>query len=158
MMTSAGFSVRYYRGTRLGILMTLTFEHIHLISADPLSAARWYVDKLGAEIIGRSEVRGATQINLNVGGATLLIRGQRLGELPKDTAPMQHYKDYSSHNEWGVDHFGFVFSGDLRLYAEELKKKGVTFLVEPYDFMPGSVISYVSAPDGVSIEIVQAST
>ena len=73
--------------------MTLTFEHIHLISADPLSATRWYVDKLGAEIIGQSEVRGATQINLNVGGATLLIRGQRLGELPKDTAPMQHYKD-----------------------------------------------------------------
>lgn len=55
--------------------MTLTFEHIHLISADPLSAIRWYVDKLGAEITWQSEVRGAPQINLNVGGVTLLIRG-----------------------------------------------------------------------------------
>ena len=44
--------------------MTLTFEHIHLISADLLSAIRWYVDKLGAEINGQSEVRGAPQITL----------------------------------------------------------------------------------------------
>ena len=81
--------------------MLLTFEHIHLISADPLSTAQWYVDKLGAEIIGQSEVRGAPQNKLNVGGVTLLIRGHRSGEVPKSLSPMQHYADYSSHNEWG---------------------------------------------------------
>ena len=56
---------------------------------------------------------------------------------------------------------GIVFSKSQSNNSQELnelKKKGVTFLVEPYDFMPGSIISYVSAPDGVSIEIVQAST
>ena len=39
--------------------MSLTFEHIHLISADADAAAQWYVDKLGAEIVRKSEVRGA---------------------------------------------------------------------------------------------------
>ena len=135
--------------------MTLTFEHIHLISADADAAAQWYVDKLGAEIVRKSEVRGAPQINVNLGGATLLVRGQRAGEEPQSTNAMQHFADYSSHNEWGVDHFGMVYNGDLRAYAAELKSKGVTFLVEPYDFMPKAVISYVAAPDNVSIEIVQ---
>ena len=135
--------------------MALTFEHIHIISADADATAQWYVDKLSAEIVRRSEVRGAPQINVNLGGATLLIRGQRAGETPQSTNAMQHFADYSSHNEWGVDHFGLVYTGDLRAYAAELKSKGVTFLVEPYDFMPKAVISYVAAPDNVSIEIVQ---
>ncbi|MAI41511.1 MAG: VOC family protein [Candidatus Azotimanducaceae bacterium] len=56
----------------------------------------------------------------------------------------------------GVDHFGFVYKGDLRLYSAELKDKGVTFLVEPYDFMSGMLISYIAAPDNISIEILQA--
>ena len=135
--------------------MALTFEHIHLISADADAAAQWYVDKLGAEIVRKSEVRGASQINVNLGGATLLVRSQRAGEAPQSTNTMQHFEDYSSHNEWGVDHFGLVYDGDLRAYAEDLKAKGVTFLVEPYDFLPGAVISYVAAPDNVIIEIVQ---
>ena len=135
--------------------MLLTFEHIHPIGADPLSTTQRYIDKLGAAIIGQSEVRGAPQNNLNVGGATLLIRGHRSGEVPKSPSPMQHYAGYSSHNEWGVDHFGFVYRGDLRLYAEELKEKGERFLVEPYEFIPRLVISYIAAPDGVSIEIIQ---
>ena len=135
--------------------MALTFEHIHLISTDADAAAQWYVDKLGAEIVRKSEVRGASQINVNLGGATLLVRSQRAGEAPQSTNTMQHFEDYSSHNEWGVDHFGLVYDGDLRAYAEDLKAKGVTFLVEPYDFLPGAVISYVAAPDNVSIEIVQ---
>ena len=156
MVTLADFFVPYSKASRMEKLMSLTFEHIHLISADPLSTTQWYVEKLGAKIIGQSEVRGAPQINLNVGGATLLIRGHRSGEVPKSPSPMKHYADYSSHNEWGVDHFGFVYSGDLRLYAEELKEKGVRFLVEPYEFTPRTVISYIASSDGVSIEIIQS--
>ena len=155
MLTGAGLLAAYSEDNQRGIIMALTFEHIHLISADADAAAQWYVDKLGAEIVRKSEVRGAPQINVNLGGATLLVRSQRAGEAPQSTNTMQHFEDYSSHNEWGVDHFGLVYDGDLRAYAEDLKAKGVTFLVEPYDFLPGAVISYVAAPDNVSIEIVQ---
>ena len=39
--------------------------------------------------------------------------------------------------------------------VEELRRRGVTIDVEPYDFTPGSRIAYVRGPDGVRIELVQ---
>ncbi len=135
--------------------LELSFDHIHLISQDPGAAAKWYVDVLGASLRAEYELRDAPQINLNLGGINILIRGQRPGENPVSTRGMKEYEGYSSHNEWGTDHFGFSFKGDLRAYCEKIREKGATFLVEPWDFTPGNPICYVSAPDGVSIEIVQ---
>jgi catechol 2,3-dioxygenase-like lactoylglutathione lyase family enzyme len=36
------------------------------------------------------------------------------------------------------------------------RAKGATFVVEPWEFSPGGLICYLAAPDGVSIELVQA--
>jgi len=44
----------------------------------------------------------------------------------------------------------------LKIYCEELRNKGVSFNVEPWEFLPGISICYVAAPDGVSIELIQA--
>ena len=56
----------YFETSNIGILMSLSFEHIHLISVDPNSTAQWYVEKLGgyveklgAKIISQYEVRRA---------------------------------------------------------------------------------------------------
>ena len=135
----------------------LAFDHIHIISEDPQASATWYVDKLGATINGDYELRGAPQINLGLGGVTLLIRGRRSGEDPSKAAPIRDFEDYSSHDEYGTDHFGFTYRGDLRAYCEVLRNRGVEFAVEPWEFIPGSggVICYIAAPDGVSIELVQ---
>ena len=134
---------------------TLTFDHIHLISEDPKTAANWYEEVLGATIAADYELRGAPQINVNLGGMTIIIRGRRSGEEPVPTPGMQHYEDYSSHNQWGTDHFGFSYKGDLLAFCEEITAKGATFAVEPWEFTPGNMLCYVAAPDGVSIEIVQ---
>jgi catechol 2,3-dioxygenase-like lactoylglutathione lyase family enzyme len=135
--------------------MSLTFDHIHLISQDAKATANCYQDLLGGEIIAEYDLREAPQINVRLGGAMLIIRGQRPGEEPVSTQSMQDYTGYSSHNEWGTDHFGFTYQGDLLAYCEELKGKGATMSVEPWEFTPGNLLCYVSAPDGVSIEIVQ---
>ena len=134
----------------------LAFDHIHLISQDPGIAAQWYADILGATIAYEYELRSAPQINVTLGDINILIRGQRPGEDPVATRVMKQFTDYSSHDEWGTDHFGFRYNGDLLAYCEEIRAKGATFLVEPWEFTPGNPICYVSAPDGVSIEIVQA--
>ena len=68
---------------------------------------------------------------------------------------MQHFEAYSSHEEWGIDHFGIAYRGDLRVFCDALKHKDVRMAVEPWAFKPGLVLCYVAAPDGVSIEIVQ---
>lgn len=134
----------------------LSFDHIHIISEDPRTSAKWYVDTLGATILREREIRTAPQIDVRFNGLTLLIRGKRPGEEPSQPVPIQDFEDYSSHNEYGTDHLGFNYHGDLWAYCEELRAKGATFVVEPWEFGPGSVICYLAAPDGVSIEIMQA--
>ena len=133
----------------------LSFDHIHLVSPNPDSTAEWYQDVLGGEIKARYTTRNAPQINVNLGGMTLLIRGQRNGEVPDLPNEMRHFVDYSSHNVWGTDHFGYIYHGDLRQYAEVLRDKGAQFAVEPWEFTPGNWLCYLAAPDGVSIEIVE---
>jgi lactoylglutathione lyase len=135
----------------------LAFDHVHLLSRNPEAAAQWYQDMFGGEISAvQEDLRGAPQIDVRVGGMTVVIRGQRPGEQPVDTKPMQHFDGYSSHDEWGTDHFGFTYRGDLMAFCAQLKEKGVRMAVEPWEFKPGLVLCYVAAPDGVSIELMQA--
>jgi catechol 2,3-dioxygenase-like lactoylglutathione lyase family enzyme len=134
----------------------IAFDHIHLISRDAHAAAQWYRNVFGGEIIAEQLLRGAPQIDVRVGGMTIVIRGQRPGEEPATTRPMRHFDGYSSHDEWGTDHFGFTYHGDLRAFCDEIKRKGVRMAVEPWEFKPGMVLCYVAAPDGVSIELIQS--
>ena len=131
------------------------FDHVHIISRDPHASAKWYVDMFGAKIAADTVARGAPQIFVELGGKTILIRGRRPGEDPIDTRPIRPYSDFSSHNEWGVDHFGFLYRGDLEAFVAELREKGVTFPVELKKGVDGSLLCYVSAPDNVSIELMQ---
>lgn len=132
------------------------FEHVHIISEDPKAAADWYANMLGADIAFEKEVRGALQIGVELGAMMILIRGKRPGENPVRTNPMRGIEDYSSHDEWGTDHFGYNYRGDLTGFCDEIRAKGAQFAVEPWVFSPGRLLCYVAAPDNVSIELIQA--
>jgi len=119
------------------------FDHVHIISKDPEASANWYVEMFGATIAANTVARGAPQIFVDLGGMTILIRGQRPGEDPAAARPIRPYADFSSHNAWGTDHFGFLYEGGVSLPVE--LKRGVN----------GSLLCYVAAPDGVSIELMQ---
>ena len=131
------------------------FDHVHIISENPKASADWYVEMFGATIVADTVVRGAAQIFVGLGGMTILIRGRRLGEAPVAARPIQPYADFSSHNTWGTDHFGFLYEGDLEAFCAELRAKGVRFPVELKKGVNGSLLCYVAAPDGVSIELMQ---
>jgi catechol 2,3-dioxygenase-like lactoylglutathione lyase family enzyme len=109
----------------------------------------------GATIAADTVARGAPQIFVDLGGMTILIRGRRPGEAPVPARPIRPYVDFSSHNAWGTDHFGFLYQGDLQAFCVELRAKGVTFPVELKKGVNGSLLCYVAAPDGVSIELMQ---
>jgi catechol 2,3-dioxygenase-like lactoylglutathione lyase family enzyme len=133
------------------------FDHVHLISGDARAAADWYRDMFDGEIVAVQEnLRGAPQIDVRIGGVTIVIRGRRPGETPEASTPFRHFDGYSSRGEWGIDHFGFTYHGDLRAFCDTLKGKGVRMAVEPWEFKPGMVLCYVAAPDDVSIELIQA--
>ena len=131
------------------------FDHVHIISQDPETAAKWYVEMFGATITANTIARGAPQIFIDLGGMTILIRSQRLGEAPVAARPIRQFADFSRHDARGIDHFGFMYRGDLRAFCDELRAKGVSFPVELKKGVGGSLLCYVAAPDGVSIELMQ---
>lgn len=138
------------------MITNLAWDHVHLISQDAPAAARWYCEMLGGEITQAQEsLRGAPQIDVRLGGQTLVIRGIRPGETPADPKPIQDFGTYSSHNARGIDHFGLTYRGDLRAFCKALRGRGVTMAVEPWEFKPGVVLCYLAGPDGVSIELIQ---
>ena len=133
----------------------LEFDHVHIIAENPHSSARWYVEMLGATIEADTIARGAPQIFLALGGTTIIVRGQRPGERPKPGNPIRSYGDFSSHNTWGTDHFGFMYRGDLTAFCDGLRAKQITFPVELKKGVDGSLLCYIAAPDGVSIEFME---
>jgi catechol 2,3-dioxygenase-like lactoylglutathione lyase family enzyme len=132
------------------------FDHVHIISQDPQAAAKWYVEMFGARIAANTMARGAPQIFVDLGGMTILIRGRRPGEAPVGARPIRQFADFSSHDANGIDHFGFMYHGDLAAFCDELTAKGVTFPVKLKKGVGGNLLCYVAAPDGVSIELMQA--
>ena len=122
----------------------ISFDHIHLISRDPVKAADWYVEKLDGRITASTEVRGAPQVLVQFEGATIIIRGQRTGESASVKGGLQ----------WGIDHYGFQVDTDFDDYCSQLKSRGVVFDLDPMDFGPELRIAFIQAPDGVSIELL----
>lgn len=131
------------------------FDHVHIISQDPEASAKWYVAIFGARIAANTMARGAPQIFVDLGGMTILIRGQRPGEAPVEARPIRQFADFSSHDACGIDHFGFMYHGDLTAFCDQLRAKGISFPVELKRGVGGSLLCYVAAPDGVSIELMQ---
>ena len=120
------------------------FEHIHVYASDLDTSERWFVDKLGAEVIERREGGGAPSLFLRLGDRFVIVRGPNPGEV---LAP-------ATGGQFGTDHFG-VLVDNLAETAAELKARGVKFTVEPYEIRPGVHISFIEGPDRVSIEVLQ---
>jgi len=123
---------------------SLSFDHVHLVSKDPQATARWYVAKLGGEILRSLDVKGAPQIYVSIAGAMVIVRGERPAESAEEKPGLQ----------WGVDHFGLRVRGDFDGFCAGLRAKGVEFSVEPMDFNPTTRIAFIKAPDGVSVELL----
>ena len=121
------------------------FHHIHIFCSDLAASERWFAEQLGAEVVERRDSRGVPSVLLRLGGAPITLRPRREGENLEAGLTVPHF---------GADHFGLQVS-DVDAAVEELRRRGVTIDVEPYDFTPGSRIAYVRGPDGVRIELVQ---
>jgi hypothetical protein len=103
------------------------FDHLHIISQNPKASANWYVQMFGADIVADTVARGAPQIFLELGGKTLIIRGQQPGKAPTAARARQPYADDSSHHTWGTDPFGFLSHGTGVLSATSCVLKGCAF-------------------------------
>jgi catechol 2,3-dioxygenase-like lactoylglutathione lyase family enzyme len=121
-----------------------TWEHIHLRSPDPAATAQWYHDKLGAEIIRTPQPDGSTRYDLDLTGQKIFIA--KADPASTGASPQTPYM--------GLDHFGLRVE-NIDAAVEELKSKGVPFTVEPKTIRPGVRIAFLTAPQNVSIELLQ---
>lgn len=121
----------------------ITWDHIHLRTANPEGMAQWFENMLGAEV-RRSMQDGKPRIDLKLGGANIFIAPVTAGD-GVNAAPTIPYR--------GLDHFGLAVSG-IDAIAGDLKKKGVEFTREPTTVRPGVRICFIRAPEGVSIELL----
>ena len=121
-----------------------TWEHIHLRSPDPAATAQWYQDKLGAEVIRTPQPDGSTRIDLNLSGQKVFIA--KADPAGTGASPQSPYM--------GLDHFGMTVD-NIEAAVAELKGKGVAFTMEPKTIRPGVTIAFLTAPQNVSIELIQ---
>lgn len=121
-----------------------TWEHIHLRSPDPEATAQWYQDKLDAEVVRSPQADGSTRIDVNLCGQKVFIA--QASPDKTGAAPQTPYM--------GLDHFGLTVP-DLDAAVAELKAKGVVFTMEPRQARPGVKIAFLTAPQNVSIELIQ---
>ena len=121
-----------------------TFDHIHLFTRDPEATAGFYERMFGAEVI-RSLQQGKPRIDLKLGGANIFILD--VSQDPKAGAG-------PGHPHQGLDHFGLEVKG-IDAVCAELKAKGVVFTRGPETVRPGVRIAFLTAPEGVSIELLE---
>jgi len=121
-----------------------TWEHIHLRSPDPAATAAWYEDKLGAGIIRTPQPDGSTRFDLDLTGQKIFIA--KADPAQTGAPPAIPYM--------GLEHIGLTVE-DLDAAVTELKGKGVAFTMEPKTIRPGVRIAFLTAPQNVSIELIQ---
>ncbi|RJP74446.1 MAG: VOC family protein [Candidatus Abyssobacteria bacterium SURF_17] len=119
--------------------MRFEFDHVHLNSSDAKGAADFYVEKFDGKRVGEVEVAGTQMVIVDFGGTRFLINERPPGAPPAGSS---------------VDHIGFRVA-DVEAAAEELKRRGAEFLMEPVSLGEGVTIAFVTGPDGVMIELSQ---
>ena len=87
---------------------------------------------------------GSNRIDLNLAGQKVFVAQAEPGKAGE--APSSPYM--------GLDHFGMTVTNMAEAVAE-LKAKGVHFTVEPKQIRPGTTIAFLTAPQNVSIELIQ---
>ena len=116
------------------------FDHIHLRSPDPVKTAEFYEQMFGAHRVSmRDEGDGRAMVKLDLNGTTILIN-QQIGD----------------NAQAGLVHFG-IGTDNLDEAVEAMKARGVEFTQDVREVRPGFRISFLKAPEDVSIELQEGS-
>jgi lactoylglutathione lyase len=112
------------------------FDHIHLRSPDPVKTAEFYEQMFGAKLVSkRDEGDGRAMVKLDFKGITILINQQ----IEKGA-------------QTGLVHFG-IRTDKLDEAVAAMKKRGVKFTQDIRQVRPDFKMSFLVAPEDVSIEL-----
>ena len=123
---------------------TYSYDHVHLVSPDPVATARFYEKMFAAKTVETTKFTdGRTNIALDLNGSRILI-----------VEPRSQTEPASSGIGHGLEHFG-IHTDNLEAAVAELKAKGVQFRDEIRVGGTGMKISFLWGPDNVLIELLE---
>lgn len=125
------------------------YDHVHLVSSDPVKTAEFYEKMFDARRISVSELGGGrVMVELDLNGSRVLLMSRRV---PAETAPG------SAETGDGLEHFG-IRTDNLETAVADLKVKGVQFKEEIRETGSGLKISFLWAPENVLVELLEKSS
>ncbi len=114
---------------------------IALLVDDMEAAEKLYAGVLGIEVVERLPLGEAGEIIfIDAGGVRL------------ELIPRAAFEDEERLGIPGVHHLSFE-ADDVEKAAEELKAKGVDFIKEPFEAMPGMTLAFFDGLNGVNLQL-----
>lgn len=121
------------------------FDHVHLVSPDPIKTAEFYQKTFGARKEGVQNLPdGRTLVSVALGDAALRITNPRKPPLVPGMLP----------TGYGIEHFG-LRTDNLEAAVASLKSQGMKFVQEITVLPSGTKISFFLTPENVLVELLE---
>lgn len=114
---------------------------IALLVEDMNEAEDLYVNKLGLNIIEK--------LDLGDAGEVLFLDA---GDVKLELIPAKAFEGEGRLAIPGVHHLSFQ-SDDVHRDVKELKEKGVKFIKEPFEALPGMTLAFFDGTNGVNLQL-----
>jgi catechol 2,3-dioxygenase-like lactoylglutathione lyase family enzyme len=116
--------------------MSFKMNHIHLKTTDPEATAKFYVDSLGAMIVGKA---GDSGFRLDLHGLSINVT--------------KHIESQTRDQVYGIEHIA-IDTDDLDNVVADLKANGARILEET-QVGNGRRVCFFEGPDGVQLEVLE---
>jgi catechol 2,3-dioxygenase-like lactoylglutathione lyase family enzyme len=143
------------------------FDHVHLLSEDPIATADWYVKEFGLrrrnpdppsrDVRYRCGRQTAPNVALIMDDVSVIVYpvGNAKAAFPDAWKGRQSLESSKGH---AIDHLGFSVD-NLDQTLERLKKDGVKVTDEPRALFSGKLkFAFIEGPDHVRIEVLEDHT
>jgi catechol 2,3-dioxygenase-like lactoylglutathione lyase family enzyme len=143
------------------------FDHVHLLSEDPIAAAEWYVKEFGLQ--RRSPTPPSPELRYRCGRQTGPAVALTMDDVSVIIYPVGNAKaafpdawkgrdGLESSKGHPIDHLGFSVD-NLDQTLERLKKDGVKVTDEPRSVLAGKLkFAFIEGPDHIRIEVLEDHT
>ncbi len=116
--------------------MSLKLNHVHLKTPDPEKTAKFYVETLGAKIVGQA---GNNGYRLDLHGLSLNVT--------------KFIESQTREQKYGMEHIA-IDTDELDSLVDKLKAQGINIL-EQTSISGGRRVCFFEGPDGVQLEFIE---
>ena len=131
-------------------MMIKTMDHIGILTNDLQRSVEFYTDVLGFSISAKMEMDGLTIIFVEKEGSKIELMGYK--NVPKRPENIQ--LEMGDNSLPINDHITFSVD-DMEATVDELRKKNVTFDMDPIQLEGGIKMASFKDPNGLLIELVE---